>query len=157
MARKKAYKNKNVKSELQVQQEIEAIKASMLKHSVGYPKTYNGVFLKIVQFDDHTCRCMAQFPDCIYPKLWISPNKITREDVKNFIAEYDECMLEIYRETITRTDGSIPTDDELRELGNQALQYNFENPKILRVAYDKPSQEHINKELIKELSNIKTN
>lgn len=157
MAKKHAKQNKNDKSELQIRQEIEAFKASIKKEQVGYPKTYTGVFIAVIQFDEHTCRCVAQAPDRMLPKLWISPNTITERDIKNFINEHDEHMLCIYHEMISRTDNIDPTDAELCELGNQALHYNMAQKNFLGWAYEKPSAELINKGIEKELSNIKKN
>ena len=155
MANKKANKNKTIKSELQVRQEIEDFKASMRKKQVGYPKTYTGVFFAIIQFDDNICRCIAQAPDRMLPKIWVSPYTITERDVLDWIAEHDERMLCIYHEMISRADGVEPTDAELCELGNQALHYNMAQKSFLDWAYEKPSEEFINKGIEKELLKLK--
>lgn len=118
------------------------------------PKMTEGIFTAVVQFDNHTCRCMHQFPDCIYPKLWISPNKITKKDIQNFIKETDERMLVIYREFTTQLYGHALTDTELCKLGNQGLHINLhQNPEIIKVAFSKPNKKHINKQLLKHIKN----
>ena len=53
------------------------------------------MFNKNIKIDNNVCRCFDKYPNG--PKLWVSPFKITKNYVYNFLNEEDKLMLNNYR------------------------------------------------------------